>query len=56
MLGDSAYVWEERAGVRFSREGANIEMLVFKVEKEEGDIFIHFVSTRDVTFTRVNHT
>ncbi len=56
MLSDCAYVWEERAGVRFSGEGANLVMLVFKVEKDDGDIFINFTSTRDVAFTRVNHT
>ncbi len=56
MLSDCAYVWDERAGVRFSGEEANLVMLVFKVEKEDGDISINFTSTRDVTFIRVNRT
>ncbi len=42
--------------VRFSGEGANLVMLVFKVEKEDCDNFIKFTSTQDVAFTRVNHT
>ncbi len=42
LLGDSAYVWEQRAGVRFLGEEVNPEMSIFKVGKNDSDIFIMF--------------
>ncbi len=43
--------------LHFLGEGANLEMSVlFKVEKDDRLFFIKCISTRDVTFPRVNHT
>ncbi len=47
----AAYVWKERAGVRFLEEGANLEILVFRVGKNDSGISINFIRNPDVTFT-----
>ncbi len=44
MLGDSAYVWEQGAEVRFSGEGINPEVSIFRVGKTYGAITVVILS------------